>query len=388
MNRERALGSLAVMLALALPWNEALSAQTAEKAWTIDVPLGKSPTLRVENVLGSVEIRGSSDRTRARVEIQVLAEAKTAEEAARLAGAVVVDSASGEAKPGVLVFLPPDVASVRLPREGKNPVTRWVGSLFHRSADVEVAGGGRPVRIVTDRKAPGLAVRLVVAVPYDARVSVRQGVGSIRVEAARGTFSLENRDGRVDVSSVFGSVAIDAAASDVGVTLFQGADLHVRTTTGSVELLEVRCRNVRIQTTTGGVLGSALAADEASVTTGTGNVKLTGLEPRTAEIRTDQGAVDLAVRIAGMRKAVIDSAAGDVVLRVSHGLSFDLLARTPSGEVKTLGMSLDAVDKEGNVSRLRHGGGGPSFDVTAGRTLTVRPYDASRFDILVGEVGR
>ena len=85
---------------------------------------------------------------------------------------------------------------------------------------------------------------------------------------------------------------------------------------------------------------------------------------------------------------LIASAAGDVVLRVSHGLSFDLLARTPSGEVKTLGMSLDVVEKEGNVSRLRHGGGGPSFDVTAGRTFTVRPYDASRFDILVGEVGR
>lgn len=387
MLRGRASGSLALLFVLSLASSQARSAEAAEKSWSVDLPLRGGSALAVENVLGSVEIRASQSEGRARVEVQVLAEGKTAEEAARLAASVRLDSQeNGGAR--IRVVLPPDVESARLPGAGKNPVTRWAGSLFRRKTDVEVALGDRTVRVVTDRKAAAVAARLVVAVPFDTRVSVRQGVGSIRVAGTRGDFRLENRDGRVEVSQVFGAVAIEAGASDVGVTLFQGSDLDVRTDAGSVELREVRSRRIRLETEGGAVEGAAVSGDEMAIATGAGRVHFTGLEPKTAEIRSQSGSVDIAVRIAGMRRTSIDSTAGDVVLRVSHGLSFDLTARTPSGEVKTLGMPLETIERDGSRSRFRRGGGGPQFEVSAGRSLTVRPYDASRFDILVGDVHR
>ena len=54
-------------------------------------------------------------------------------------------------------------------------------------------------------------------------------------------------------------------------------------------------------------------------------------------------------------------------------------------EVKTLGMTLDVTEQEGQVSRLRQGQGGPDVRVSALEgSVTVRPYDGSRLDLLVG----
>jgi hypothetical protein len=101
------------------------------------------------------------------------------------------------------------------------------------------------------------------------------------------------------------------------------------------------------------------------------------------DIRTASGDIDMAFRIRKARDAAIRSDTGDVVLRVSEKLSFELTAETKKGEVKLLGMDMEMLEQDGLVSRYKAGNGGVNVTVsTPGGELTVRPYDAKWIDLM------
>ena len=128
-----------------------------------------------------------------------------------------------------------------------------------------------------------------------------------------------------------------------------------------------------------------MTAEQLQIESTSGSVRLGAVEPKTAQVRTVSGKVDLATNLKTARELLIETETGDVTLRVGPLAHFDLTAETKSGKVKMLGMTLDLTEQEGQVSRLRQGQGGPDLRVSAAAgSVTVRPYDGSRLDLLVG----
>ena len=381
-------GGLAVVSALLLGAVPAIAKgpETAEKTWTLSVPVPAGSALRVGNLLGSVRIRGPSEKGDATVSVRAVAAAKTLDEAAKLAGSVTVGVEREGAGTGIRVGLDADLASpIRLLEGDDGTLLRRLASLFDRKGEgLDVEYGGRTFRVVEDRKAPGLAVHLDVAVPFDTPVAVRQEIGSIRIEVARSDVRVEAMAGSVEVSRCFGSVLVDGGEASVRVASLQGSALEIATAGGPVELLDVRARRASVRTGAGPVVGTDSGPEDLAIETLSGPIALSGIDAIRVEIRTASGDVDFASYLRRTRRAVVRSESGDVVLRLGEVIGFDLAAATPAGEVRALGMEMAPAGRDGDVARYRRGAGGPDLEVTAAAgNLTVRPYGASRLDLLV-----
>jgi hypothetical protein len=268
----------------------------------------------------------------------------------------------------------------------KGRITRWAGSIFRGDKTVEVRYNDIPFQICQDRKATGMAVHLTVALPFGQAAAINQRVGYMQVLNASGDLHLEAANGRIDVKQLHGALHVLSEGADVSVGLIQGNTVDIRTGSGNMKLLQIRAEQVLLQTDAGIIDGTNLSAGDLSIESLSGPVRLTGAEPTTALIETESGDVDLSTHLRRTRRTSVRSASGNVVLRVGKWVGFDLLAETKSGEVKLLGMSLDVIERDGQVCHLRQGPGGIDLQVAAGGgTLTVRPYDASRLDILIGD---
>ena len=254
--------------------------------------------------------------------------------------------------------------------------------IFRKGSQVEYAG--RTVQIVSGRKGTGLAVHVTVAMPFDSDVSIRQSVGTIEGRALRGRLRLESVDADIDFERCLGVLQSKTVGGEVHLTQFQGKRLEIDTTDGDVYLTDVRADHARIHTVAGAIRGERVTADQLEIVTTSGNVEMTGVEPKAIEVRTESGKVDLASHLKHLRDASIRTATGNVSLRVGKLTHFDLHAETKSGAVKTLGMSLDLIEQDGQSAQWRHGVGGAPLRVSAlGGAVTVRPYGVSRMQLLV-----
>ena len=357
----------------------------AEKTLTFEGQVPRGGSVTIDNLLGSIRIVSGTEPGKLRVEAHVIAEAKTPEEAENLIESIRLVHSSESKAVRVHVAFPVDrIVTLRLPKAGvKGFLTRWAGSMTRRSSEVEY--DGRHVEIGKDRKATGLAVYLAVTLPYDVQSSVRQVVGSIEGRALRGQMSLETVDGNILAERCFGALNVSSDSGAVRVTAFQGDTLGVETAAGSMDLLNVRADRVHLRSTAGTIGGSGVTAEQLQIESTSGSISLGAVEPKTAQVQTDSGKVDLATNMKAVRELLIETTSGDVTLRVGPLAHFDLTAETKSGEVKMLGMTLAVTGQEGQVSRLQQGRGGPDVRVSALEgTVTVRPYDGSRLDLLVG----
>ncbi len=369
-----------------LPADGLLALEGAEKTLTVERAVPGGGPLVFENLIGSVRIVAARPLEPVRVEAHVTAEARTIEEARALVESIRIEqrATDGEALFHV-VFPVADHAAFRPPKPGvQGLVSRWTAPLLRESSTVEY--GGRTVEVGPDRKATGLAVNLTISLPYDSRATVRQGAGPIHGRALRGHLQLATTDGDITVERCFGTVQAESRRGSVRILHFQGDGLEVRTATGDTELSEVRTERTTVRTTAGSIRGSGVSTGLLVVESSTGDVRVADCEPATARIETGSGKVDVSTHWTRLKDASIRTAGGDVTLRVGNLTHFDLLAQSRTGTVQALGMSLDLVEREGLSTRLRQGQGGPAVLVEApGGSITVRPYDASRLDLLVRE---
>ncbi len=373
----------AVLLAVFLS-SGASALDSAEKKLELEFPVADGVSLRIENLLGSVGVRMLREPGPVRVEARVIAEGKSEQEASDLVSTVELVRESDNGVEIVHVAYPLDtVAAFRPPKDGlKGMFSRWTAGLM-RKGNAAVEYGGRSVTISKDRKAAGLAVHITVRVPSDMSTSIRQGIGSIDVRFVRGDIDINTNGGTVDVVSCFGNLKLSAGEADVRVASLQGGAFTAEIGSGTLELDGIRSRNVILGSDEGTIIGSKLDVDDIKVESGAGNVSFAELVPVTMDIRTVSGDIDLAFRIRKARDAVIRSDTGDVVLRVSEKLSFELTAETKKGEVKLLGRTRKMLEQDGLLSRYKAGSGGVNVTVsTPGGALTVRPYDAKWIDLM------
>jgi hypothetical protein len=373
------------LVIVSLVCGSSLALEGAEKNLVIERPVGKGDSVIVENLLGSVRVVPAESPGSVRVEAQIVAEAKTLEEARALVESIRLEPRREGQTTRFHVEYPVErFESFRPPKPGmKGMIRRWTAPVLRGSSTVEY--DGRVVQVGSERKATGLAVHLTVTLPYELSASVRQSVGSIEARALRGRLRLETVDGDIAVDRCYGVVQAESQRGEVRVSSFQGAKLDVTTQEGNMELADVRADTTRLRTGTGAIRGARLTAGDLIIDSASGDVKLGAVEPTTAEVTTESGKVDLASYLKHLRDAVIRTATGDVTLRVGDLAHFDLQAESKSGMVKTLGgVTLALVAQDGRTTRLQHGQGGTDLRVSAPEgSVTVRPFDGSRLELLL-----
>lgn len=382
----RVLLAIWSLFLFALP---ALALEGAEATLEWNGRLTDGQTLTLENLLGTIRLVAGTSEDGARVVARVAAEAGSAAEAAEWANSILLRHEETAGATLLHVVFPTDRSqSFRPPKAGlKGLWSRWSAPLLRGSSSVEY--DGTRVQLGSDRKATGLAVDLTIELPHGRSVIVHQGAGSIGARALRGSFDLTTIDGDIELDRCFGSIAARNTSGEIAIRGFQGETLEAVTGGGEIRIEQLRAERIELRSDRGAIRGSALQSDRLIVQSESGDIELQGAEPAELEIRTVSADVDLASYFRQLRQASIQSATGDVTLRVGELTHFDLAATTRSGEVKTLGLSLEVLEADGNARRLRHGRGGPQIEAGAsGGSVTVRPYDASRMSLLLRESER
>jgi len=385
MRLNRHVFALSLLVIAVLGSGSLAALETAETTLTAEGNIGRGGTVVVENLLGSVRLVATTSPGAVKVEALVAAEAKQPELARALVDSIRIDRVTEGNETRFHVAFPVDQhTAFRLPKSGmKGMFKRWTAPVLKDSTPVDY--DGKQVEVGANRKATGLAVYLTVTVPYDRTVVVRQRVGSVDGRALRGNLRVAAIDGEILLERCLGSLQVETERGDLRVVSFQGDDLSLTSKQGNMELREIRAAKVFLQTETGAIRSSGVVSEDLRVESTSGDVHLGGMEPRRAEVKTDSGKVDLATNMKTLRDAVIQSATGDVTLRVGELTHFDLHAETKSGEVNTLGgVTLNLVAQDGLASQLKHGQGGPHLRISAlGGNVTVRPYDGSRLNLLL-----
>jgi len=375
---------LAVLWSLFLVAIPALALEGAETTheWEGELAVGES--LRVENLLGTVHLVAGSSENGVRVTARVAAEAKSSEEALDWANSVeLLNSRSGKETLIHIAFPTDRSQSFRPPKSGlKGLWSRWSASMLRESSSVEYDGA--LVQLGSDRKATGLAVELTIELPYDRRVIVSQGAGSVHGRALRGDFDLTTQDGNIELDRCFGSAAVRNTRGEIAIWGFQGQTLRLVTDLGKTSLEEVRAKQIELISGSGSIGGAAVQSDSLIVQSESGDIGFSGVESATFEIQTTSADVDVATHVKRLTQASIQSATGDITLRVGGLTHFDLAATTRSGEIKMMGLKLESLGAESGVLQYRRGRGGPDIEArAAGGTVTVRPYDASRLSLML-----
>ncbi len=359
--------------------------ETSERTIAEDLPVGAGRFVKVENLLGSVQVRLVRKGATPSVKAKVIAEAKGLEEADRLAQSIELLT-SQEKDGGVAIhvrFPGEGVEGFRPPKAGmKGFISRWSAPVMRRGA-TEVEYEGRTVSIRKDRKAAGLAVHLTVTVPADIRTSVYQAAGSIDARYLRGDLDLRAGSGRIDVISCFGNLKAKTDSGDVRIASYQGGRLNVETVSGQVDLDSTRADQAILENKSGLIQGTDLTGGDLRIQSGSGDIRFTDLVPVNAAIRTGSGDIDVALRIRSAKGATVESESGDVTLRMSEKLSFDLSAVSKNGKARTTGMRLNLLERNGAAESFRQGSGGLHLAVSAPQgDVDIRPYDSTRLEIL------
>ena len=162
--------------------------------------------MSIDNLLGGIHVVPGTEPGVLRVEAHIVAEAKSAEQAAGLADSIRLDSRveAGETRLHVAFPLERHTA-YRAPKAGvKGWLSRWTGAIVRGKSFVEY--DGKQVAVGKDRKAAGLAVYLTVTLPYDTHATISQAVGAIEGRALSGQIHLKTVHGNVLAQRFFGTL--------------------------------------------------------------------------------------------------------------------------------------------------------------------------------------
>lgn len=340
--------------------------ERVEKTLLVEEAISTQELVGLENLLGSVTVRGGGEPGQVKVEARVVAEAETAEQAASLVDSVRVERRDGDAGALLHVSFPvDDYTAFRMPREeSDNRIARWLSPLLKKFNKKTVAAvyDGRTVQVGQAKGAMALAVHVSIVLPHDVQSSVRQFMGSVECDRLRGDLDIENVEGHVELGRVYGSVSARTGAGDLTVLSFRGDRADIQTASGTVEMVDVTADELNLRTSSGPIRGREIKSEQMTVDVQSGPVELAELDTRRFEVTSGSGNVDLSPRLQRTREATIRSDSGDVILRLGTLAPFDLAARSESGSVKADG-SFEVAQQDKTEAMVRRGTGGATLEV-------------------------
>jgi len=376
MVHEKNAFRLFAAIAFALIAGTAGAGEVATQVLIHEETLALGQQLAFENLLGSTKFKTDPDSNTVTVKAQVVAEAKTLEEAQALADAVslVREVEGGEVM--VHVAFPVDrYTAFRMPRSEKgNLVSKWVTPVIKKKK-VAVEYDDRMIQVGEIKGAAALSVNLEITIPLETTFSARQIVGSISGSGLRGHVSMEIVEGSVFAEQVYGSFEARSGGGDIQLHKFRGEELYLQTSSGTMELIGLDAKRAELRTGSGPIRGGDFRVSDLRIDSGSGNIKLDRLDTRRIDIKSVTGDVDLASELARTERVTIESDSGDVILRISRMAPFGLRATTQKGSVKAAkGVAVDTFEDVGDAILVRRRTGGTELQVTTvSGAVQIRP---------------
>jgi hypothetical protein len=324
--------------------------------------------VEVENLIGSLRVRGDKTDGKMLLEARVIVEAETKDAARSLSEAIAFESADGGERSTVRVSYPVGrYSAFRLPRSEKNGLmAKWVNPLVRKST-VATVYQGQPVEIGPAKGAAAVAVHLEIVVPMEIEATFRQVAGTLHAVGIRGDFSLEAVQSQILAEQVYGTLQARTGGGEVIVRKFGGELFRLQTASGDVSLIDVTADRAELRTGAGRIEGSGITTASLSVESGAGGVQLADVDSVSLDVDSESGGVDVAARITRTREASIVASSGDVTLRVNRASPFELRAVADAGSVKHRDLAAEVVDEEKNSVHLMRGSGGCSVQVRTGK---------------------
>jgi len=355
-------------LACALFAGPALAVERIEKTLELAQPLTSGGKLHIENLIGSLVVRGDRTGGRAVVSARVVVEAETRADAQAIADSIALQSAVEGDTTLIHVAYPVDrFPSFKIPRGEKSGlVAKWVTPLVQKTT-VAAAYGGRSVEVGSGRGAVAVAVYAEVLLPLEVEASLRQIVGTLQAVGLRGKFALEVVEGQIVAEQIYGTLQTRTGGGNVVVRNFSGEGLELLTASGRMEILEVRADETRVRTGSGTLDGSGITTAALYVESGTGGVRLAGVDTVAVDVTTGSGLVDLGLRITRTREASVRTDSGNVVLRINPTTPFLFHAESGAGSVQHRDVAVEVLELEKHRMRLQRGHGGADLRVTSAR---------------------
>jgi hypothetical protein len=358
--------SFILLLALLLCAGTVVARESAEERLTHEeMPAGGA--VRLENLLGSIQVMPGQAGSKLRVEARVVAEAETREEADALADAISLVREERDGTVVIRVDYPVEQqAAFRVPRSERDGLySKWVAPLVRRSS-VSAEYDGQLVEVGDAKGAAAVVVHVKINLPLDLDASLKQYVGTIRCSGLRGSLNLEIVEGEVSAEQIYGNLRARTGSGELRIWKYRGDLFELQTGSGRIDLTDINAQRMRLTTGSGSIRGSAIQAAALVVKTGSGDVELAELEPALFEVSTASGDVDLASPLTRTREGSIRTDSGDVTLRVGRLTPFDLTAAAGSGAVKAQGVSLELLEESEDGAHFRRRSGGPSLRVDTG----------------------
>jgi DUF4097 and DUF4098 domain-containing protein YvlB len=331
--------------------------------------------VRVENLLGSITVTPSMDRRTLAVKARVVAEGDSVEATRELAASVRLRREEGVDGPTLHVDFPVDNYTAFRPPRSDAPglVSRWITPLLSKST-VAAEYGGELVEVGQIRGATALAVHIEIQLPLEIRSEFQQIAGSISCTGLRGEIALESANGNLELRQIYGSLSARTGSGKLQVWKFHGESFNVQSSSGDIELNDVRAAETRLRTASGSILGDVLGGKSLLARTASGEVRLEDVQSTVLDLETGTGSVNLASHLKLLRQAAIRSESGDVTLRVSPRASFDIRTETANGSTKVKGFDLDLDEPSENGAHLVRGRKGSDLRIaTVKGDVVVKP---------------
>jgi lia operon protein LiaG len=173
---------------------------------------------------------------------------------------------------------------------------------------------------------------LRILVPRGQRLRLMLGVGEIDASNVEGDIELSTRVTGVTATGMKGRLSARSGSGTVRVERSE-ADVVATTGSGSVELRNVKGREVRASTGSGMVTGYEIAAERFETSTGSGGVRV---EELTADdVRASAGSGTIRLEMTRLADAVIRTGSGSVNLTLPPVVNVEVEINTGSGDIST-----------------------------------------------------
>ncbi len=234
----------------------------------------------------------------------------------------------------------------------------WLKQVFSglTGKRITVRGKGRGKEVWAD---------VVVAVPREAYLEVRQGVGTITANDLAADLNLDINAGGIEVRQVRGDVLADTGSGSVTAVGING-EVNIDTGSGRVDVSDCQSNDIKVDTGSGRVVAEDLKCEYLLVDTGSGSVKARRVKTDRATIDTGSGSVLLQLDRMGDGKFVIDTGSGGIELIMPDGASAHIVADTGSGSVSNDYDGAETVHKGRNEMELMVGDGDARVRLDAG----------------------
>jgi hypothetical protein len=336
---------------VAVPFVAMAAASTADFLQQLDTRvIANEHTVVIENLVGDAQVLpGAGGETQVTATIHV----------ASGNDALARQTAQGiqlEADGGHVVVRYPDVREIcALPGRSSSSTRTHTEYLGRR---VHIETGTTPGKC--------LRVDLVVRLPSDRHLTLKNQVGEILAQDIKADLVLDTGSGDVSVSRHVGSLDIDTGSGDVTIVTALGK-MQVDTGSGDVDITDGRGR-ISADTGSGDVRMIRNRGD-VRADTGSGDVNIRDFAEGTdLDVDTGSGDVDLDGDLSQVRRMRIDTGNGGISVTTHTAASLELEADSGSGDVKidVPGARVKQTERSHAEASIGDGAGTAKLDAGSG----------------------